>query len=435
MDARQTALSALIACRKQGGWSDGVLKEYCRRDRLDRREAALATRLCYGVLQNRMLLDFYLGEFLNGGWKRLQPVVPDILRLGAYQVLFLDRVPVSAAVNEAVEQGKRYANAKAAGLINGVLRNLVRHRARLPQPPDLATKYSHPQALVHLLADAVGKDEVEKLLQSDNEAPPVTVQCNPLRCDVKQLSAALERAGVSHKLHPWLQDCLILTGTGSIEQLTPFQEGWFIVQDPAANLAVRCAGLQPGMRVLDCCAAPGGKSFAAAILMQDTGHIDACDLHDHKIGLIGAGAKRLGLSSIAAQQQDAAVRRPDWVGQMDAVLADVPCSGLGVIRKKPDIRYKPLEMLAGLPDVQKKILETQADYVKPGGVLLYSTCTILPRENEAVTDWFLQTHPMFEAEPLALPAPLSDHQSGRVTLLPSRDGTDGFYICKLRRKP
>ncbi len=433
MSARTTALSALIACRTRGAWSDGILKEYILRDRLDRRDSALASRLCYGVLQNRMLLDFYIASFLKGRLRDLQPVVLDILRLGVYQLTMTDRIPAAACVNEAVEQGKKYANRKAAGLINGVLRAVARAEA-LPEPPDLATRYSHPEALVELLRDSVGDELLPALLASHNTAPRTAVQVNTVKITAAEAAERLEKQGVGVEKHPWLPDCYFLTGTGSIEALEVYREGLVYVQDPAARLAAMAADLAPGMRVLDCCAAPGGKSFASAIQMNDRGSVTACDIHPHKIDLIQRGADRLGLTSIRPMLRDAREPEPAWLGAMDAVIADVPCSGLGVIRKKPDIRYKDLSRIGELPPIQLAILDRQADYVRPGGVLVYSTCTVLKQENESVVRAFLETHPEFTPEPIAVPEGCPA-RGAMITLLPCVHDTDGFFIAKLRKKP
>lgn len=433
MSARTTALSVLIACRKQGAWADGALKEYIARDRLDRRDAALASRLCYGVLQNRILLDHYLSTFLTGSINKLQPIVLDILRLGLYQILMMDKIPVSAAVNEAVEQGKRYANSRAAGLINGVLRRASRERDTLRVPQDLSVRFSHPQELVELLQDSVGRDAIEALLASHNEPAQTTIQVNTLITDDDAVLHALEQAGAFAEPHPWLSHAYDITGFGNLEQIPLFREGGFFVQDPAARLAVEAAGLKPGMQILDGCSAPGGKSFAAALAMNDQGHIYSCDIHAHKIELLEKGAQRLHISIMEPTLQDASKPVAEWENAMDAVIADVPCSGFGVIRKKPDIRYKDLKELEKLPSVQKRILSQLSAYVKPGGVLLYSTCTILKRENEEVVRWFLQEHPQFSLEAFPLPKGLPGKTDGMLTLLPSVHRTDGFFICKLRR--
>lgn len=433
MNARTTALSALIACRKQGAWADGVLKEYIARDRLDKRDAALASRLCYGVLQNRMLLDHYIQACLTGSIKKLQPVVLDILRLGMYQILLMDKIPVSAAVNEAVEQGKKYANRSASGLINGVLRRAVREKDQLPAPKSLAVRYSHPEELVSLLTDSVGNDQIEALLESHNLAPKTVIQVNRLVASAGQVREELEASGVALEPHPWLEDAFFASGTGNMEHLPLFRQGAFLVQDPAARLAVLAADIKPGMRVLDGCAAPGGKSFAAAMAMENVGSVTSCDIHEHKISLLAKGAERLQIGILEPNLQDARENQEDWNDAMDVVLADVPCSGLGVIRKKPDIRYKDLTGLERLPQIQLDILRNLCRYVKPGGTLVYSTCTILKRENEAVVRQFLEEHPSFSMVPFALPEQLGGRCDGWITLLPSVHETDGFFICKLRR--
>ena len=436
MGARETALNALIACRKSGAWSNGVLKDYIGRDRLDSRDAALAARLCYGVLQNRQRLDFYLQQLLTGKGKGLHPVVRDILHLGLYQIYDLDKIPDSAAVNEAVALTKKYSrNPKAPSLVNAVLRNAVRTKGQLKEPVSYADKYSHPEELISLLKTNLPKGRLEPMLIADNAAPETVVQVNTLRVTGAQLMLQLESEGVSVKPHGWMQDCLVLSGTGNLEKLASFQQGLYYVQDPAAKLSVLCAKLpKEDIRVLDCCFSPGGESFGAAIAMEGRGLITSCDVHAHKTGLIAHGAARLGLSNITVHQQDATQLAPEWVEKMDVVIADVPCSGLGIIRKKPDIRYKNLEDLKELPPLQLAILENQASYVKKGGILLYSTCTVLKAENEAVVRAFLKTHDDFFLEPLELPAVFPKNETGMLTLIPGEYDTDGFFICRLRRK-
>lgn len=436
MGARQTALNVLIACRKNGAWSNGVLKEYTTRDRLDAREAALAARLCYGVLQNRGKLDFYLKQLLTGKIKDLHPVVRDILHLGLYQILEMDKIPESAAVNESVALAKKYcAKVRSApGLVNAVLRNCLRSRDTLQEPVELCDRYSHPQKLIDLLRAYVGDDRLEAMLKANNEAVPVTVQVNTLRTDTQALQAQLVQEGMSAQFHPWLADCLILSGTGNLEQLDAFKKGLFYVQDAAARLSVLCAQLPENAKVLDCCAAPGGKSFAAAVAMKGTGRITSCDIHEHKVELIQKSAHRLGFSNITAMQRDASRFQPEWAGQMDAVIADVPCSGYGIIRKKPDIRYKDPDTMAELPGLQLQILKNQARYIKPSGVLLYSTCTLVRKENEGVVEKFLASAPEFTLEPLKLPNVFPVNTTGMLTLVPGEYETDGFFIARLRRR-
>jgi len=438
VSARKTALDALIACRKRAAWSNGVLKDYIARDRLDRRDAALATRLCYGVLQHRGMLDFFLQQLLTGKVKDLHPVVRDILHMGLYQIYELDKIPESAAVNESVDLVKNYCRTQrfAPGLVNGVLRNAVRTKGTLQQPTALEDRYSHPQALIDLLADYVGQEAVEPMLAANNDTPQTVVQTNTLRISTEKLIEELKQEEVTAFPHPWMPDCLVLGNTGNIEKLETFQKGLFYVQDAAGKLSVMCAGIPKGeaVRVLDCCAAPGGKTFAAAILMGNQGKIRSCDIHRHKTTLIQKGADRLGLDCVAVREQDATENHAGWLGKMDVVLADVPCSGYGIIRKKPDIRYKDPAEMARLPHIQLRILNKQAEYVKPGGVLLYSTCTLVRSENEAVIEAFLAHRNDFVLEPLEMPEVFPKNTTGMQVLVPGQYDTDGFFIAKLRRK-
>lgn len=434
MGARETALNALIACRKNGAWSNGVLKEYCSRDGLDRREAALAARLCYGVLQNRGKLDFYLRQLLTGKPEKLHPAVHDILYLGLYQLYEMDRIPDSAAVNESVMLSKKYCKKfrGASGLVNAVLRNAIRTKGSLKEPVTLWERYSHPEKLVKLLGKNVGQKRLEPMLQANNAVPPTVIQVNTLKITAQMLQEVLKQEGITAIEHPWLPDCLVLSGTGDLEQLASFQNGLFYVQDSAAKLSVLCATIPKDAKVLDCCAAPGGKSFAAA--MAGAGEIVSCDIHPHKTALLTSGAGRLGLTNIAVQQQDATIFVPQWEERMDVVLADVPCSGYGIIRKKPDIRYKDPDTMLELPALQLAILANQARYVKPGGTLLYSTCTLLQAENEGVVEAFLKSNPDYYKEALTLPSVFPENTTGCLTLVPGEYDTDGFFICRLRRK-
>ena len=438
MNARETALDALIACRKRAAWSNGVLKDYIDRDRLDRRDAALATRLCYGILQHRGMLDFFLQQLLTGKLKDLHPLVRDILHMGLYQIYELDKVPDSAAVNESVALAKKYCRwqRSASGLVNAVLRNAVRTKGTLKMPTTLEDRYSHPKELIDLLRDYVGDENLEPMLAANNDTPLTVVQVNTLRVTTEELVKALAEEEVRALPHPWMPDCLILSNTGNLERLKAFKDGLFYVQDAASKLAVLCAKIPQGesVRVLDCCAAPGGKTFAAAICMGGQGKIRSADIHRHKTTLIQHGADRLGLHNVLVREQDATENHRTWFQKMDVVLADVPCSGYGIIRKKPDIRYKDPADMERLPEVQLKILCKQAEYVKPGGVLMYSTCTQVRRENEDVVEAFLRHYPDFTLEPLDLPDRFPKNTTGMLTLVPGEYDTDGFFICRMRRK-
>lgn len=423
MNAREVALTVLYACHRQGAWADGALKRELARARLDSRDAALASRLVYGALQDQLLLDYYLAPLCPRGLDSLEPKVRDILRLGAYQLLRMDKIPAMAAVNESVELAKRHAKSpRAAGFVNAVLRNLDRGRDRLPPLPGdpverLSVQYSHPRWLVEAFSAQVGEGEIEALLAADNAPAPITAQVNTLKITAQDLARRLAEEGAETRPHP-LPDCLILADTGDLERLPAFQEGLFYIQDPAARMAVLAARPRAGERVLDLCAAPGGKTFAAAIAMGDRGHILSRDLYPRKAAALAAGAKRLGLSCVETAAADATGPIP---GPFDLVIADVPCSGLGVIRKKPDIRYKDPRTFRDLPPLQAAILENAAGAVAPGGRLLYATCTLRRAENQGQVEKFLAAHGDFAL-------------AGQETFWPHRQGTDGFYYALLERR-
>lgn len=433
--ARSMALDCLLACEKQGAWSDGYLKQAIGKAGLSGRDAGLCTRLAYGVLQNQMLLDWHLDRFSSVPTEKMEPSVRGALRLGLYQLLFLDRIPAHAAVSEAVAMAKaKSRNPRAAGLVNAVLRAVDRERKEgLKQPEELSVRYSHPEWIVKEFSYTLPAGEVEALLAADNAPVPTMAQVNTLKTSSADLAAELTAAGVAVTPHTWLDDCLELAETGSLEELPAFREGKFYIQDAAAKLAVLAAGLEPGMRVLDACAAPGGKSFASAIRMKCKGNILSCDIHPHKRGLIEAGAARLGLTNIKAAVMDAKTFEPSLEKAFDLVIADVPCSGLGIIRKKPDIRYKAPEPLKELPKVQRAILDNVSQYVRPGGTLVYATCTLLRRENEDVVNGFLAENEMFTPGSFLLPGPMGTVE-GMITFWPHRHGTDGFFFAKLQRR-
>lgn len=430
--ARRAAVMALAAWRRDGAWSGVYLDKLAREADLDSRETALAQRLTLGVLQNMALCDFYLQKFSTQKLKRLEPAVLDILRVGAYQILFLDRVPDFSAVNESVNLAKKMANPRASGFVNALLRKLTAEKDRLPAPGGdpvqrLSVLYSHPVWFVQRMVELLGEEEAEALLALDNKPAPITIQVNGLRTKPAEL---FQETGA---VPSGVFDDAGLLESGSVEKLPAFREGKFFVQDLSARCAVEAAGPKPGDCVLDLCAAPGGKSFMAAVKMGGRGQLRAFDLHEAKVPRIQDGARRLGIDCIQAEQGDASVRNPALENWADVVFADVPCSGMGIIRKKPEIRYKAPESLTELPGIQLAILKNAANYVKPGGVLLYSTCTLLEEENEQVVSAFLTENPAFQAEAFTLPAPYAGAETGMLTIWPQRCGTDGFFVAKLRR--
>ncbi len=404
--ARQAASYVLGRCRRFEAWSGQTIQSAIAKFHLDERDAALCTALCRCVLQNAAYCDFLIGSYCTQNIKRLQPQVLDILRLGTVQLLYMDRIPASAAVNESVEQCRRI-NPKAKGLVNAVLRRISENLSSLPEVPGvgsaeyLSVHTSHPLWLCEKMIALHGYDFALAYLSANNTEPGVTVTVNPLRVGGEAHSEPLQ-------------------GSGAVDSRKGFREGEFFVQDAAAAACVFHAAPAPGMRVLDGCAAPGGKSFLAAMLMEDKGEILSCDLHAKKLALIEESAARLGISIIRTAPMDASAPPSALYEGFDLVFADVPCSGLGVIRRKPEIRYKDPDELSRLPEKQLAILTGLSRCVKKGGALHYSTCTILPEENEELVTAFLRDNRNFVRE-------------DEKTFWPHLDGTDGFYFCRIKR--
>ena len=430
--ARQAALEVLTRCRRDKAWSGDSLDAIIRRNALDRRDAALASRLCLGVLQNDRLCDYYIACYCGA---KLEPTVRDILRLGVYQLLFLDRIPARAAVGETVELCRANRCERAAGLVNAVLRRVAENRESLPPIPGegtgeyLSLRYSHPQWLCDYLIEKKGYAFAEAFLRKNNEPPKLFLQVNTLKTRTEDYIRALERRDIPCCMREPM-GCVELEG-GLAPELPGFEEGLFYIQDRAARLAVEIAAPEPGMRALDACACPGGKSFAAAIRMNNSGSVLSCDIHEKKLQRLESGAARLGIDILTTRAMDGRIFDPELEAAFDLVIADVPCSGLGVIAKKPEIRCKSRESLLGLPEIQYAILDNLSRYVKPGGALLYSTCTILSEENEDVVQRFLVNHTDFTAEAFSVCGIQST--DGMYTFWPHLDGTDGFFAAKMKR--
>ena len=442
LNARELALKALISLRRESAWSDKALNKIISGSTPDAKDLALATRITNGVLQNRAFCDYYIRLYSSVPISKIEPQILDILRISFYQMVFLTKIPHSAAVNEGVKLAKKHSHPRAAAYANAVLRKFAANADNLPNikadtdAEKLSVQFSHPLWLTDAFLQRLGYAEAEALLNANNaDDIPITAQINTLRYTAGEAKKLFAADGVNAETHSFLSDCLLLNGAGNIAEMNAFKKGAFYVQDAAAKLSVMVSGVREGDTVIDCCAAPGGKSFAAAIAMKNQGKIIALDKYENKLHLIKEGASRLGIEIIEAFMRDSSQFHGEYAETANVVIADVPCSGTGVIRKKPEIRYKPLEEIAGLPKIQKSILQNVSGYVKPGGALLYSTCSLLKMENEDVIAEFLNNNSDFTVEKPDLPKELNRNFSGSgTTLWPQRDDTDGFFICKLRRK-
>lgn len=430
--ARDAAYEALERCRKDQAWSGASLDGCIRKYALEPRDASLATRLCLGVLQNERYLDYYIDRFCT---HPPEPKLRQVLRIGAYQLLFLDKIPAYSAVSETVALCSRVGLARARGMANAVLRRLSDCAHELPPLPSgdpaetLSLRYSHPRWLVERLLSEHDAAFTEAFLRANNEPAPLCLQVNTLKVSEREYCRSLDRLSIPYRASA-LPGCLLLDG-GTVGSLPGYEDGLFYVQDLAARASVAAADPKPGDRVLDACAAPGGKSFSAAVAMQGEGSILSCDIHANKLQRLQSGAERLGISCIQTMLRDGREPSEAFSGAFDLVLADVPCSGLGVIRKRPEIRKKNSEGVDALPSIQAALLDNLALFVRPGGTLLYSTCTVLNAENADLVRAFLARHPEYEPEDFEVGGFRS--RNGCYAFWPQIDGTDGFFAAKLRR--
>ncbi len=439
MDARSAAVSALLHIQEAGGYSNLVLEELLSQTPLNEADRGLFSRLLYGVTERRMTLDYLLNQTASTPVKKMQPAVREILRVGAYQLVYMDKIPAFSAINEAVKQTRRFGVPRLSGFVNGVLRQVERGYGKLlADLPDtdkgLEIRYSLPRAWIRSWREAYGEAALQGLLSSLNSPPPTYIRVNTRATTTAALSAVLEQAGISCLPVDGLPDALCVSPASALRRLPEnIQTQWYI-QDIASQWCCRALEAQPGERVADVCAAPGGKTMTVAQYMEDTGTICAGDIHAHKCRVLTERAKRYGFSSVSVEQWDAAQPYPEALhGTFDRVVCDVPCSGMGVIRRKPEIRYKQPEDFAGLPALQLAILTEAAKLVRPGGVLQYSTCTLRPEENEQVVAAFLAGNPGFSPRLLTALVPCfaaaGQPVSHQITLFPFIHRADGFFVA------
>lgn len=448
VSGRDAAFQALLAAETGSVYVDQALTRVLRRAALSARERALATELAYGVARRQGTLDWALAHFSRRAPERLDPPVRVALRLGAYQLWYLDRIPAHAAVDESVRLVRRHGPAYAAGYVNAVLRAAGRrgfpHAAVPPRERDLAGHlalvHAHPRWLVDRWLARLGPEETERLLAANNRVPPLSARVNRLRAEPQAVAAALADRGVPVEPGRFVPEALRIGHGVQPAELEAFREGALTWQDESSMLAVHVLDPQPGELVVDVAAAPGGKSTHIAERMGDRGRVVACDVDRRRLAKVGEAARRLGLRCIERLALDGR-RLPERLGgRADRVLADVPCTGLGVIARRPDLRWRKapgdVEALARL---QRELLRAAAACLRPGGVLVYSTCTTEPEENQQVVEAFLaEAGGALVAEDLRpwLPAPLQDEpgtERGWIQLWPHRHGVDGFFIARLRR--
>lgn len=438
-NVRDAALTILLAVDKNQAYSNLLLHQTIEKYKLDVKDRGLLTEITYGTLQHKLTLDYYLEPFIHG---KVDLWVRWLLRMSLYQMHYLSRIPAHAAVNEAVEIAKRRGHKGIASMVNGILRSILREGVRstndIKDPNErLAIETSHPQWLVDRWVESYGYEETAEMLRENNIQPVQTVRVNTTKATVENVLTTLEREGVKAVRSEVMPECVHLQ-TGQAARTAAFRHGLITIQDESSMLPANVLNPQPGMKVLDMCAAPGGKTTHMAEKMQNEGSILAMDLHPKKLDLIEENTARLGLEIVQTAPVDgrkAASFLPKE--SFDAVLVDAPCSGLGVMRRKPDIKYtKREEDLESLQTIQLAILDNAAQVLKAGGRLVYSTCTVDKRENEGTVKLFLDQHPEMESESLTnLPEKLLAKQNnGMLQVFPQDFGSDGFFVAAFRKK-
>lgn len=435
---RDAVLDALLAVDTRGAFAALALDAALRRRRLSARARGYVTEVVYGVLRRRGTIDWLIGLCTDRPLESLHPTIRNVLRLAAYEIVYMHSVPGPVACNEAVNLARRRGQARAAGFVNAVCRAVLRrHEAgdwpwpvRESDPVEaLAVQTSHPRWLAARWIDRFGVEEAWRLCEANNETPPLHLRTNTLKTTREELFRLLSSDGAEVSFGPGAPEALHVRGLGRITDNAAFQKGLFTVQDEGAQLVSHALSPKPGQRVIDLCAAPGGKTTHLAQLMSNEGHIVAVDIHPRKLRLVKENAARLGVDIIETVAGDAR-EMPGRLEPADGVLLDAPCSGLGVLRRRPDLRWQQREAsLAPLARQQRELLEAAAQLTRPGGVLVYSTCTTEPEETTAVVERFLADHPEFVQE--APPLPVELRNGG--FLFPHQHGTDGFFIARLRR--
>lgn len=446
VNSREIALKIINEIETKGAYANIVLAQEINRQslqgQLSDQDRRFITELVYGTVKAGATLDWMLSCYLSRPLAKVAPIIRNILRLGIYQLFFLEKVPASAACNQAVELTKKYGHAGTVKFVNGVLRNAARDPGKIVYPNKdkqpvkyLALKYFHPEWLITRWVNRLGPEACEELCQANNTIPPLSVRSNTVKISRDQLLPVLEKEGVECQASAWTPEGIVCHSHPSIAKFAALHEGLLQVQDESSMLVAHILAPQPGEFVIDACGAPGGKTTHIAALMKNTGKVLSVDIYDHKLAITRENADRLALTNIETRALDAVNLGKLYPQKADRVLVDAPCSGLGVLRRKPDSRWrKSEEILQDLPKLQAAILASAAQCVKPGGVLVYSTCTTEPEENQAVVTHFLQANPTFKLEVTGQYLPEKKRDETMLQLWPHLDGVDGFFIARMVRQ-
>ncbi len=443
INPREVAADALTEISKESAYNNVTLRKYLRQNgAMSRKDRAFVTECVNGTLRNIIYIDYIINHFSNTKTEKMKPFILSALRMAVYEIVFMDRVPDSAACSEAVNLVKKRGFGKLSGFVNGVLRSIVAGWKNIDMPergtPEyLSVKYSHPLWLIKMWLSKYDIETVEKICIADNTAPDVCICVNTNKVSREELKNRLLEQNINVRNGIYSDRALHIKGMADITQMQEFKDGLFHVQDESSMLAVDVLSPKEGEKILDVCAAPGGKSFLSAEKMNNTGKIVSCDIHPHKVDLINMTAERLGINIIETKLRDASVINEDDFEKYDKVIVDAPCTGFGLIRKKPDIKINRTgNDIDSITVLQKQILDASIKCVKPGGILVYSTCTICRKENEANLKYILDKGG-FETVNISalLPESLREQaEDGYIQLLPGVNDTDGFFISAVRKK-
>lgn len=439
MNAREIAYKVLLDIEKNKNYSNMAINKHFKDVKLSNQDRGLATEIIYGVIENKYYIDYIIDKLSKVKTNKMEIYVKTLLRMGIYQIMFLNSISDYAAVNETVNLAKK-KNSKVSGFINGILRNVIRQKEtigaiKVKDDIDyLAIKYSYDKWMIRNWMIHFGREFTEELLEANSQRPIIYLRTNTLKITRDELIEKLEKQNIKASKVNVVDEAIKVENLKDIENNPLYKEGLFTVQDISSMLVGKVMNPEENSLVLDVCSAPGGKTTHMATLMNNTGEVVSRDIYEHKLKLIKASCKRLNLTNVNVEEYDAMKIDKDSIGKFDYVLADVPCSGLGIIRRKPEIKYKEKEEFRDLAPIQKKILENASKYVKKGGTLIYSTCTIQDSENIDVINEFLQKNKNFELAPInEVKVDLDNQEKGYMKIYPNVHEMDGFFISKLIR--
>lgn len=439
MNSRELAFKTLYDIERNKNYSNISINKNFKNVNISDQEKGLATELIYGIIENKYYLNYIIDKLSKIKSKKMSTYVKISLWLGIYQILFLDSIKDHAAVNESVNLIKKY-DKKSSGFVNAILRNVLRQKDSIMEIKDkdindeLSIKYSYNPWIVEKWIKDFGQEFTEDLLDANAEKPNLYIRTNTLKISRDELIGKLAKEGIKCTKVNGIDEAIMVQNLKNIEGNELFKLGYFTIQDISSMLVGKIANPEKDSKVLDICSAPGGKTTHVATIMENTGQVIARDVFDHKLKLIKSTVNRLGLTNVSIENRDALKLDDNSIDKFDYVLADVPCSGLGIIRRKPEIKFKEKSELSSLPDIQSKILNNASKYVKENGTLIYSTCTIHDEENIDVVEQFLKENKNFELVPIEnINIDLDNQEKGYIKIYPNIHGMDGFFIAKLKR--